>query len=80
MNEIILSQKGNTYIGALATKFATGRHELPEIFALDAACWHVFEVTPVGSIIHRASQFRRAGAEKYMDENRVLVHREEVAA
>ena len=75
MNEIILNAAGNTYIGALASRFAYGALKLPAIFKLDAAPFHVFEVAPEG-VIHRASQSTRGLAEKYMADNRVLVHRE----
>lgn len=73
-NEIILDPSGNTYVGALAQKFATGRLALPNIFRLDDADFHVFEVKEDGAVVHRASQSSRRLAQGYMTPDRVCVY------
>lgn len=73
-SEIIIDSAGNTYVGAVAQPFAYGKLKLPAIFAIDDACFHVFEVNGE-KVIHRASQSTRALAQNYMTPDRVCVYR-----
>lgn len=72
--EIILDPSGNTYCGALAQPFATGRLELPDMSKLRQDWFYVFEVTDKGEVIQRAGQSSMLGASSYMSPDRVLVY------
>ena len=76
-SEIILDPRGNTYVGAAAQPFATGKLKLPAVFSLDSSTelFHVFEVMDNGDVIQRAAVSSRATAQTYMAENRVCVYR-----
>lgn len=74
MDEIILDRKGNTYVGSLAQRFATGELEIPKVHHLGGESFHVFEVSEDGRVIYRAGQSTVRGARSYMQENRVLVY------
>lgn len=75
MNEIILSDKGNTYIGETAQIAIT--HSLPPVFKIDGTeKYHVFEWC-AGRWILRASQSTMQEALRYRGPFRVLVHRDE---
>lgn len=74
MNEIILDPRGNTYVGPLAQRFLYGEFEVPKVFNIDSARFHVFECVEGGIIIHRASQSSMISARSYMTPNRVLVY------
>lgn len=78
MNEIILRESGNTYVGELANKFSFHKFSLPKVTKLSPdERFHVFEViTDTGEVIHRAAQSTRELALTYMADNRVLVWRE----
>lgn len=73
MDEIILDPKGNTYVGPLAQRFACGEFEIPKIFKIDSAAFHVFEAFN-GVVTHRASQSSMRAARSYMNADRVLVY------
>jgi hypothetical protein len=76
MDEIILNPKGNTYVGPLANKFSYGKLKIPKIFKLsEDEAFHVFEVMPDNSVVHRASQSTMRGARSYMNPDRVLVYK-----
>ena len=76
---IVLNRSGNTYFGAIASKFAY-RLKVPKVFRLtDTETHYVFEVMTDETIVLRAGQDSREGAEQYMGPNRVMVWREGVA-
>lgn len=75
-NYIILRESGNTYFGAIASKFAY-RLKLPKIFRLpDDEKYYVFEVMPDDSVVLRAGQSALEGARQYTGPNRVIVWRD----
>lgn len=75
-NYIIVRESGNTYFGALASKFAY-RLKLPNIFRIgDNETHYVFEVMPDNSVVLRAGQSTIEGATAFMGPNRVMVWRE----
>lgn len=75
-NYIILRESGNTYFGAVASRFAY-RLKLPKIFRTsDNESHYVFEVMPDDSVVLRAGQSTIEGAKQYMGPNRVIVWRE----
>lgn len=75
-NEIILSPKGNTYVGPLSQLFVS-RLKLPKVFVLDSntELFHVFQVMDDGRVIQRAAVSSRLTADKYMAPDRVCVYR-----
>lgn len=75
MSEIVIRSGGNTYVGELAQRFLT-ELKLPKLFFLDATeQFHVLEVMPDNSVIHRASQSTFRLAASYMTPDRVMVYR-----
>jgi hypothetical protein len=76
-NYIILRASGNTYFGALASKFSY-RLKLPKIHRLcESEKVYVFEVMPDDSVVLRAGQETQEAAGVYMGPNRVMVWRED---